>query len=193
MNDDNTKPEINDNSIIDMYFGRDEQAIRVTSEKYGKLCFRVAHNILGSREDAEEVVNDAYLAAWESIPPAKPESLRAFVCRITRNHALKRLDYNTVQKRMPKVLLSFAELEEMIPDNAQQPDISASELGELINEFLKTQSADARCVFVRRYYFFDSIYDIAKKYSFGESKVKTLLSRTRKKLKDYLNKEGYFI
>lgn len=193
MSDNDNKIEINDNSIIDMYFGRDEQAIRETSQKYGGLCFQVAHNILGSREDAEEVVNDAYLAAWEAIPPARPESLRAFVCWITRNHALKRLDYNTAKKRMPKVLLSFAELEEMIPDNTQQPDISATELGELINEFLKTQSADARCVFVRRYYFFDSIYDIAKKYSFGESKVKTLLSRTRKKLKDYLNKEGYFI
>lgn len=184
---------LGDGAIIDLYFDRDEQAIKETSEKYGNLCFRVAHNILGSREDAEEVVNDAYLAAWEAIPPAKPESLRAFVCWITRNHALKRLDYNTAQKRMPKVLLSFAELEEMIPDNAQQPDISAMELGELITKFLETQSADARCVFMRRYYFFDSIYDIAKKYSFGESKVKTLLSRTRKKLKDHLNKEGYFI
>lgn len=184
---------MDDSAIIDLYFGRDEQAIRETSEKYGGLCFRVAHNILGSREDAEEVVNDAYLAAWESIPPAKPESLRAFVCWIARNHALKRLEYNTAKKRMPKALLSFAELEEMLTDSTSQPDISAMELGELIGNFLKEQSADARCVFVSRYYFFDSISDIAKKYSFGESKVKTLLSRTRSKLKKYLNKEGYFI
>lgn len=187
------KTNMDDSAIIELYFGRDEQAIRVTSEKYGGLCFRVAHNILGSREDAEEVVNDAYLAAWESIPPARPESLRSYICGIARNHALKRFEFNKAAKRMPKALLSFAELEEMLTDSTSQPDISAMELGELIENFLKEQSADARCVFVRRYYFFDSISDIAKKYSFGESKVKTLLSRTRKKLKNYLNKEGYFI
>lgn len=185
---------MDDGAIIELYFGRDEQAIRETSEKYGGLCFRVAHNILSSSEDAEEVVNDTYLAAWNSIPPAKPESLRAFVCGIARNTALKRLEYNTAKKRMPKVLLSLAELEEMLTnDSAAQPDVSAGELGELIGEFLKAQSADARCVFVGRYYFFDSIADIAKKYSFSESKVKTLLSRTRGKLKKFLNKEGYFI
>lgn len=186
---------MDDGAIIELYFGRDEQAIRETSEKYGGLCFRVAHNILGCREDAEQIVNDAYLAVWESIPPAKPNSLRAFVCGIARNTALKRLEYNNAKKRMPKVLLSFAELEEMLTDcnSAAQPDVSGEELGKLIGEFLKAQSADARCVFVRRYWFFDSIADIAEKYSFSEGKVKTLLSRTRGKLKEFLNKEGYLV
>lgn len=184
---------MDDGAIIELYFGRDEQAIRETSEKYGGLCFRVAHNILGCREDAEEIVNDAYLATWNSIPPAKPNSLRAFVCGIARNAALKRVEYNTAKKRMPKALLSFSELEEVLSDSAVQPDISAVELGELIEKFLKAQSADARCVFVRRYWFFDSIADIAEKYSFSESKVKTLLSRTRGKLKKFLSKEGYFV
>lgn len=184
---------MDDIAIIELYFGRDEQAIRETSEKYGGLCFRVAHNILGCREDAEEIVNDAYLAAWNSIPPAKPGSLRAFVCGIARNAALKRVEYNTAKKRMPKALLSFAELEEMLMDSGGQPDVSAEELGELIEKFLKAQSADARCVFVRRYWFFDSVADIAEKYSFSESKVKTLLSRTRVKLKKFLNMEGYFV
>lgn len=184
---------MDDSAIIKLYFVRDEQAIREISDKYGVLCFSVAYNILGCREDAEEVVNDTYLAAWNSIPPARPESLRAYVCGIARNHALKRLEYNTAKKRLPKALLSFAELEDMLTDRMFQPDASAEELSGLINDFLKAQSADARCVFVRRYWFFDSIADIAEKYSFSESKVKTLLSRTRGKLKKFLIKEGYFI
>lgn len=187
---------MDDNAIIELYFARDERALRETSDKYGALCLSVANNILGCHEDAEETVNDAYLAAWNSIPPARPNSLRAFVCSIARNAALKRFEYNTAKKRSPSALLSFSELEEILTDGADIPDtsdISAEELGGLIESFLKTQSADARCVFVRRYWFFDPIADIAKKYSFSESKVKTLLSRTRGKLKKYLNKEGWFV
>ena len=184
---------MDDTSIIELYFGRDEQALRETEAKYGGLCFRVANNILGCREDAEESVNDAYLAVWNAIPPAKPDSLRAFICKVVRNRALKRLEYNTAKKRLSGALVPFAELEEMITDGAPPPDVSAEELGKLIGIFLKTQSADARCVFVRRYWYFDKVSDIAKRYSFGESKVKTLLSRTRKRLKEFLIKEGYNI
>ena len=184
---------MDDESIIELYFGRDEQAIRETAAKYGGLCFRVANNILGCREDAEESVNDAYLAVWNAIPPAKPDSLRAFICKVVRNRALKRLEYNTAKKRLSGALVPFAELEEMITDGSPPPDVSAEELGKLIGIFLNTQSADARCVFVRRYWCFDKVSDIAKRYSFGESKVKTLLSRTRKRLKEFLIKEGYNI
>lgn len=184
---------MDDKEIIELYFGRDERAIRETSDKYGRLCFSVAYNILGCREDAEESVNDAYLAVWESIPPEKPDSLRAFVCGIARNLSLKRFEYNTAAKRSPAALLSFTELEDMLTDGSAQPDVSAEELGALISEFLKTQSADARCVFVRRYWYFDPISEIAERYSFGKSKVKTLLCRTRSKLKEFLNKEGYNI
>lgn len=174
---------MDDESIIELYFGRDEQALRETANKYGGLCFRVASNILGCREDAEESVNDAYLAVCNAIPPAKPDSLRAFICKVVRNRALKRLEYNTAKKRLSGALIPFAELEEMMTDGSPPPDVSADEPGELIGIFLKTQSADARCVFVRRYWYFDKVPDIAKRYSFGESKVKTLLSRTRKRLK----------
>lgn len=184
---------MDDSSIIELYFGRDEQAIRETAAKYGGLCFRVANNILGCREDAEESVNDAYLAVWNAIPPAKPDSLRAFVCKVVRNRALKRLEYNTAKKRLSGTLIPFAELEEMLTDGSHPPDVSAEELGKLIGIFLKTQSADARCVFVRRYWYFDKVSDIAKRYSFGESKVKTLLSRTRSRLKKFLIEEGYDI
>lgn len=184
---------MDDPSIIELYFGRDEQAIRETAAKYGALCFRVANNILGCREDAEESVNDAYLAVWNAIPPAKPDSLRAFICKVVRNHSLKRLEYNTAKKRLSGAVIPFAELEEMLTDGCPPPDVSAEELGKLIGIFLKTQSADARCVFVRRYWYFDKVSDIAKRYSFGESKVKTLLSRTRKRLKEFLIMEGYEI
>lgn len=184
---------MDDSSIIELYFGRDEQAIRETAAKYGGLCFRVANNILGCREDAEESVNDAYLAVWNAIPPAKPENLRAFVCKVVRNRALKRLEYNTAKKRLSGTLIPFAELEEMLTDGSPPPDVSAEELGKLIGIFLNTQSADARCVFVRRYWYFDKVSDIAKRYSFGESKVKTLLSRTRNRLKKFLIEEGYNI
>lgn len=184
---------MDDESIIELYFGRDEQALRETANKYGGLCFRVANNILGCREDAEESVNDTYLAVWNAIPPAKPDSLRAFICKVVRNRSLKRLEYNTAKKRLSGALVPFAELEEMLTDGSPPPDVSAEELGKLIGIFLKTQSADARCVFVRRYWYFDKVSDIAKRYSFGESKVKTLLSRTRKRLKEFLIKEGYNI
>lgn len=184
---------MDDASIIELYFGRDEQAIRETAAKYGGLCFSVANNILGCREDAEESVNDAYLAVWNAIPPAKPDSLRAFVCKIARNQSLKRLEYNTAKKRLSGTLVPFSELEELLTDGNPPPDVSAEELGRLIGEFLNTQSADARCVFVRRYWYFDKVSDIAKRYSFGKSKVKSLLSRTRGRLKRFLIKEGYNI
>lgn len=184
---------MDDKDIIGLYFDRSEQAIRETAARYGGLCTSIAHNILGSREDAEESVNDAYYAVWNAIPPAKPDSLRAFVCKVARNMALKRLEYNTAKKRMPNSIIPFAELEEMITDGSPPPDVSDEELGRLIGIFLKTQSADARCVFVRRYWYFDKVSDIAKRYSFGESKVKSLLSRTRNRLKKFLEQEGYNI
>lgn len=183
---------IDDKEIIELYFGRSEQAIRETAARYGGLCANIAYNILGSREDAEESVNDTYFAVWNAIPPARPESLRAFVCRIARNQALKRLEFNTAKKRMPGAVTPFAELEEMISDTGS-PDVSDEELGRLIEIFLKTQSMDARCVFIRRYWYFDKVSDIAKRYSFGESKVKSLLSRTRNRLKKFLITEGYNI
>ncbi len=184
---------MDDTSIIELYFRRDEQAIRETAAKYGGLCLRVANNILGSREDSEEIVNDAYLAVWNAVPPAKPDSLRAFVCKIVRNQALKRLEYNTAKKRLSGSLVPLSELEEILTDGSPPPDASAEELGRLISRFLDTQSADARCVFVRRYWYFDKVSDIARRFSFTESKVKSLLSRTRSRLKQFLNKEGYNI
>ena len=180
---------MNDLDIIELYFARDEQAISKTQEKYGKLCRSIAYNILKNPEDAEECVNDAYLGVWNAIPPTRPNNFSAFICKITRNLSLKRLEFSTRDKRSVDMTVSFSELEQILSDSAAE-NISGERIGELISSFLRTQKSESRQVFVRKYYFFDSIEDIAKRYSFSESKVKSMLYQTRKKLKEYLSKEG---
>lgn len=179
-----------DTQIIELYFARDQQAIQETGQKYGRLCFSVAHNILHSKEDSEECVNDTYLGAWNAIPPKQPNSLTAFLCKITRNLSLKRLDYNKARKRSPEVLLSFEELETVLADEQIQPQVSDEDIAEAISRFLQSESPEHRNVFLRRYWFCDSIQSIAQRYSFREGKVKSILYRTRIRLKDYLEKEG---
>ena len=182
---------MDDLQIIELYFQRDEQAVRETDAKYGRLCHRIAYNILGSREDSEECVNDAYMGIWNAIPPARPSNFTAFVCRITRNLSLKRLEFLTREKRSRDVLVSLEELEEVLPDDRIPQDAGEEELGRLISDFLRTQKEEARNVFIRKYYFFDSVGEIAERYSFTESKVKNMLLHTRNKLKAYLIKEGF--
>lgn len=177
--------------IIELYSARDEAAIKETEREYGRLCYRVTYNILGNAEDAEECVNDTLLAVWNKIPQAViPGNLKAFVCRIARNTALKRLEYNTAAKRSPSAAVSLAELEEIVPDSSAPPDNTGENISEAISAFLRRQKPEARKVFVRRYWFFESVSDIAKRFSFSESKVKSMLYHTRKKLKIYLAKEG---
>ena len=166
---------MDDLTIIELYFDRSEQAIDETDKKYGKLCRSLAGSILSSDEDAEECVSDAYLSVWNTIPPTRPNNFTAFLCRIVRNLSLKRLDYNTAQKRNGNVTVPLAELEE---------------LGKLLSCFLRQEKADARNAFIRRYYFFDTIADIAERYSFSESKVKSMLYHTRNRLRAFLKKEG---
>lgn len=180
-----------DNSrIIELYFERDEQAIRETDAKYGQFCHSIAYNILNNREDSEECVNDTYVGVWNAIPPTRPNNFMAFVCRIARNLALKRLEFMTREKRSRAMLVSLEEIEAVLPDNRYAPDVTDEDLGSLISKFLRSQNEDVRNVFIRKYYFFDSLGDIAERYSFTESKVKNMLFHTRNKLKDYLIKEG---
>lgn len=181
---------MDDSKIIELYFSRDEQAIKETNLKYGKLCRSVAFNILNNHEDAEECVSDTYMGVWNKIPPTRPGNLMAYVCKIARNLALKRLEYQSRQKRAQGVMLALHELEEVLPDERLAADISALDLGRLISGFLRHQKEEARNVFIRKYYFFDSVEEIARRYSFTESKVKNMLFHTRKKLKDHLIKEG---
>ena len=179
-----------DLKIIELYFERNEQAIKETDLKYGKLCHRIAYNILNDREDSKECVNDTYVGVWNAIPPTRPNNFTAFICRIARNLSLKRLEFIKREKRSADVLLSFEELAAVLPDERYAPNISDEDVGRVISEFLRDQKEDAKNVFVRKYYFFDSIGEIAKRYSFTESKVKNMLFNTRNKLKDYLIKEG---
>lgn len=181
---------MNDLQIIELYFQRDEQAIRETDAKYGRLCHRIAYNILTNREDSEECVNDVYMGIWNAIPPARPNNFMAFVCRLARNLSLKRLEFLTREKRSQAVQTSLEELEAVLPDDRIRPDMGEEELGRLISRFLREQKEETRNVFIRKYYFFDSIGEIAERYSFTESKVKNMLFHTRNKLKAYLIKEG---
>ena len=181
---------MDDLRIIELYFERNEQAIKETDLKYGKLCHSIAYNILNNREDSEECVNDTYVGVWNAIPPTRPNNFIAFICRITRNLSLKRLEFIKREKRSADVLLSFEELAAVLPDERYAPNISDEDIGKVISKFLRNEKEDAKNVFIRKYYFFDSIGEIAKRYSFTESKVKNMLFYTRNKLKDYLIKEG---
>lgn len=176
--------------IIELYFERDEQAIKETDSKYGKLCHSIAYNILNNREDSEECVNDTYVGVWNAIPPTRPNNFMAFICKIARNLSLKRLEFTKREKRSADIIISFEELVAVLPDERYAPNISDEDIGKVISEFLRNQKEDAKNVFIRKYYFFDSISEIAKRYSFTESKVKNMLFYTRNKLKDYLIKEG---
>ncbi len=181
---------MDDFRIIELYFERDEQAIKETDAKYGKLCRSIANNILNNHEDSEECVNDTYVGVWNAIPPTRPSNFMSFVCKITRNLSLRRLEFMKRDKRSADVLLSLDELEAVLPDDRYAPDVSNEHVGKLISKFLRMQKEDVRNVFIRKYYFFDSIGDIADRFGFTESKVKNMLFYTRNKLKKYLIKEG---
>ena len=181
---------MDDLRIIELYFERDEQAIKETDKKYGKLCHSIAYNILNNHEDSEECVNDTYVGVWNAIPPTRPNNFTSFVCKIARNLSLKRLEFMKREKRSADTMLSLDELASILPDDRYAPDVSDEEVGKLISGFLRAQKEDVRNVFLRKYYFFDSIGDIADRFGFTESKVKNMLFYTRNKLRDYLIKEG---
>ena len=181
---------MHDLNIIELYFARDERAIKETDAKYGKLCFKIAYNILHNHEDCEECVNDTYLGVWNAIPPTRPSSLSAFISRITRNLSLARLASQSRQKRYSEALISIDELAEVLPDTSIAQDVSDESIGALISDFLQSEKEDARNVFIRKYYFFDSVADISARFGFTQSKVKNMLYHTRTRLKEYLIKEG---
>ena len=181
---------MDDFEIIELYFKRNEQAIKETDIKYGKLCQSIAYNILNNKEDSEECVSDTYVGVWNAIPPTRPSRFMAFICKITRNLSLKRLEHITREKRSPDILLSLEELSAVLPDERYYPEIKTEELGSLVSEFLKKQKNEAKNVFIRKYFFFDSTKSIAKRYDFTESKVKNILFRTRNRLKDFLIEKG---
>lgn len=179
-----------DNQIIELYFSRNELAITETANKYGRLCFGIANNILHSQEDSDECVNDTYLRVWKAIPPTVPQCFKNFICRIVRNLSLTRYEYNAAKKRTKEIEVSLTEIEAVIPDKAVSEDIGEEQLGTVLSEFLDTLSQDARVIFVRKYWFFDTVGEIAQMCRFSENKVKVSLYRTKEKLRDYLSERG---
>ena len=181
-----------DNAIIDLYWARSENAISQTAVKYGGYCYAIAYHILESPEDSEESVNDTYLAAWNTMPPKRPSALSAFLGKITRYISLDRWKRRSASKRGGgQTTLALEELEECV-SGGEDPEehLARKELLALVNRFLEGLPEPERRVFVCRYWYLDSIADIAQRYDFTESKVKTTLHRTRQKLSRQLEKEG---
>lgn len=179
-----------DAKIIELFWVRNEDAIRQTDAAYGRKLHVLSSRILRNREDAEESVNDTYMKAWKSIPPHRPQYFFAFLATICRHLSLNRLDWNLAEKRNAEVVSLTEEMELCIPDAAQQAHMEGKELGRLLNEFLESLSKESRVIFLRRYWYVDTIAEIAARYGMTESKVKMQLSRTRTKLRTYLEKEG---
>ena len=183
--------DMEDQKIIALYFQRVETAITETKNKYSRLLLSISYGILKIMADAEECENDTYLKTWNAIPPKKPENLPAFLSKIVRNLSLDRYDSLHAEKRgggeMPLVL---EELSEVLPDKGTIPGESNA-LSELIDTFLASLKPENRNIFMRRYWFMDSVSEIAEESGFGLSKVKMSLSRTREQLKLFLEQEGY--
>lgn len=179
-----------DQAIIELYWNRDEAAIRETDAVYGNKLQSLSEHILDSREDARECVNDTYLKTWESIPPERPNFFFAFLSKICRFISFGRMDWNNAAKRRADLVSLTAELEACVPDRRVQEQLEAKELGKILSAFIATLPADSRLIFLRRYWHLDTTEEIAKNYGFSVSKVKTQLHRTRAKLYSYLEKEG---
>ncbi len=179
-----------DIGIIDLFFERSEQAVKELDEKYGRLCMKLSLNILNSTEDAEECVNESYLAVWKLIPPNRPEKLMPYLLRIVRNTAVKKLRYKTAEKRSVN-LTPIDELNEVLRDrDTVDSIIDAKYYAALINSFLDSIGKEERVMFVRRYWFSESIDELAELFGISKHNVSVRLSRTRNKLKAYLEKEG---
>ena len=186
---------MDDNRIVELYLLRDETAIKQTSEKYGNRLRSLAYGIVNDRETAEECENDTYMEAWNAIPPHEPRSyLYAFLARITRHISLNICRDRSRLKRSAFICELSAEMEQCIPaPDDTQCRIDDMAISEAINGFLGALDEDKRNIFIRRYWYLDSIADISKRFALSESKVKTTLFRCRNRLREHLEKEGYTI
>ena len=188
---------MDDNMIIELYWARSEEAISETANKYGGYCATIAMNILHSREDSEECVNDTYLKTWNAIPPRRPAILMSFLGRITRNLSLNKYKERKTLKRggdENEVDLLLSELSDCVPSGSSvESEYDAETTAKAIDSFLYSVDSENRIIFVRRYWYADSIVSISERFSMSESKVKSMLFRTRNKLKIYLEKEGVII
>ena len=182
-----------DGEIVDLFLARDETAINKTLEKYGKNLRNIAYKICGDMTTAEECENDTYLKVWDLIPPHSPKTyFFSFLAKITRCIAIDCVKKATRQKRNVQLLELTRELEDSIPSLRDvESQLDGKMLSETISRFLRTLTEEKRNIFLRRYWFMDSISDISERYSIGEGKIKSVLFRTRNALHDYLIKEGF--
>lgn len=180
--------------IIELYFARDESAISETDKKYGKYCHYIAYNILLSDEDAEECVSDTYLRVWDTIPPQRPTKFSSFIGRITRNIAINRYKRDRTQRSFVNTDRIYGEADEVI---ANMPSVESVEeeyiLRRAINSFVASLPEETRIIFVRRYFYMSKIEDIACDYEIPVGTVKSLLSRTRKRFREHLMREGILL
>lgn len=179
-----------DKKLIELYWKRNEKAIRKTAAVYGSSLLRLALRITGDDSDAQECVNDTYFAAWNSIPPTRPVSLSAYLSRICRNLAFDILDRRNAEKRTAIIVELSVELQQCIPDRMMEYRMESREIGDLLNRFLRTLKPQERKIFLRRYWYGDTIAEIAEAMAITTGKVKTQLHRTRRKLKTILDQEG---
>lgn len=175
-----------DDKIIALLWTRDENAISELMSKYGQKLMRFANGILKNSEDAKEIVNDTFLKVWNLIPPKRPDYLYAFMAKICRFEAFGRIDWNQAEKRNAQIVELTAEMEECIADTSNLYTYEDKEVGRYISEFLRGLPKEDRVLFVRRYWYTDSVRELASRYGLSESNVKVRLHRVRKKLRDYL-------
>lgn len=181
-----------DAKIIALFWQRNEQAVKETDIAYGRKLYNLSNRILNNREDAEESVSDTYMETWKSIPPQRPSYFYAFLASICRNLSLNRLDWRMAAKRNAEVVSLTQEMEQCIPDRLHGSQADALALRQALESFLESLPRDSRLIFLRRYLYVETVAEIAARYGVSESKVKTQLHRTRKKLYDYLVKEGFY-
>ena len=183
-----------DRRILDLYLERSETAITETANKYGRYCHYIAFQILENDADVEEVVNDTYLKIWNTVPPQRPDSLKSYVGMLTRQLALDAYKRQNAQKRNGQASLALEELSECITTPGGNMDMDERiALRDALNSFLWTLPQRTRIVFMRRYFYFSTIAEIARDCKMKESNVTMLLLRTRKKLAHFLEKEGFWV
>jgi len=187
-----TGDQVEDKVIIQLFNDRSEMAIHRTSEKYGSYLMKICMNVLNNREESEECTNDTYFTAWNQIPPDRPRRFLPYLGRIAKNSALNRYDYLKAAKRNRHFDVVLSELEYCITDVNQTEDyILEKELAGAISQYLRTLDENSRKIFIRRYWYSDSVREIGKMFGISQSNTKVILHRTRKNMKIYLEKEGY--
>lgn len=181
-----------DPAIIELYWARDEDAITQTDRKYGPLCRSLAYNILSDREDSEECVNDTWHRAWDTMPPQRPDSLRAYLGRIVRNLSISRLRRRTARKRGSGLELMLSELSDCVPDpHSPEQETDARELAAIISRWLRTREQEERVLFVRRYWYGEAVSDLARQWGATPNQMAKRMFKLRQSLKQTLEQEGF--